>query len=224
MEGHNLENRHPTIEEAIKTFSNYLNIKDEPEPSDVIFILGGSTLGPTQKALELYKKGYAPIIAFIAKDGKFSGTNKWGMPEFEMYKRELAKNGVPENAMISEGIGTNTFVEVKAAIPFIKKHGIDPRKIILVSRPFHQRRALATFEGQYPSIKYINCPADEPLDIKDPETKERLVDEAERLLDYAKKGDIKKQEISPSLLRAAVTIRKELKRLGTYQDRRKMQK
>ena len=91
----------------------------------------------------------------------------------------------------------------------------------MVARPIHQRRAFATFSQQHPEVKYINCPANEPLDLEDPETLSRLVGEAERLLDYSKKEDITKQEIPLDVLKAAVKIRMELKERGEYIARNK---
>lgn len=212
--------KYPSLEESIELFSDYLKMEDAPEQADAIFILGGSTLGPTLKAAELYKAGYAPKIVFIANEGKFSGSRIWGMPEFQKYREVLREAGVPEEAMVSAGMSTNTLVEAKEAIPFMEKHGIDPNKVILISRPFHQRRAYATFKQQHPDVHYINCPADEPLDINDPETRERLVAEAERLLDYGtRKKDIEKQEIPFKLRQAVVIVRKHLKSEGKYTPR-----
>jgi uncharacterized SAM-binding protein YcdF (DUF218 family) len=210
-----------TLEKAAQVFYEYLKMEDAPEPADAIFLLGGSTLGPTKKASELYKAGYAPNIAFLAIGGTYGGDKEWGMPEFEKYREVLKHDGIPDDAVLSEGKGTNTLNEVQAAIPFLKEHGVDPQKVILVSRPIHQRRAYATFREQYPEVTYINCPANEPLDVNDADTRQRLVAEAERLLDYSKKGDIEKQEIPFAVLRAAATIRVELKNEGTYTDRRK---
>ncbi len=206
----------PDLKKAIETFYDFLNIKDEPQPSDAIFILGNSTLGPVEKAAELYKAGFAPKIAFISTGGKFGGEKVWGMPENEKYKETLLAAGIPEEAILTEGLTTNTLAETQQAVPFMEKEGVVPRQLILVSRPVHQRRAYATFREQHPEISYLNCPADERLDPNDPGTRERLVQEAERLLEYSKKGDIETPEISTAVLRAAALIRMDLKDRGTY--------
>lgn len=209
------------LKSSVEKFSNYLKIEDKPEKSDTIFILGGSSPAPIEKALELYNAGYSPKIAFISTGGNFGGEKVWNMPENEYYKKILIAGGVPEDAIVTEGKTTNTLAEAKAAIPFLKEKGINPEKIILVARPIHQRRAFATFSQQHKDVKYINCPANEPLDLDDPETLSRLVGEAERLLDYSKKDDIAKQEIPYDVLRAAVKIRNELKDRGVYIARNK---
>lgn len=207
------------LEKAVETFFGYLNLKDKPEKADVIFIVGGSSIKPTEKAAQLYKDGYAKKIAFTALGGTYGGDKIWGMPEYEMYKKTLINLGIKEDAIVTRGLATNTLNEAQEAIPFLTENNIDVKKMILVSRPVHQRRAFATFEKQHPEVKYINCPADEPLDLNDLDTRKRLVAEAERLLDYSKKNDLEKQEIPYGVLRAAATIRMDLKSNGEYVGR-----
>lgn len=216
-----LEKRDNQLKEAIEIFFNYLKIEDQPEKSDAIFILGGSSLEPVKRAAQLYRDGYAQKISFISTGGRFGGEKVWGIPENDKYRELLLELDVPEGAIVSKGLTANTLAEAKAAIPFMKEKGISPKQVILVSRPIHQRRAFATFSQQYPEVKYLNCPADEALDMKDPENAKRLVAEAERLLDYSKKGDIEKQKIPIEVLKAAAKIRMELKRRGEYVFRTK---
>ncbi len=197
-----------------------MKIENISEVSDVIFILGGSILAPVEKAYELYKAGYTPKIAFISTGGSFGGEKIWGMPENEKYREIIEKLSVSPDDIISERLTKNTLIEATQAIPFLERNGIQPEKVILISRPIHQCRAFATFEQQYPEVAYINCPANETLDFNDKDTLERLVGEAERLLDYFKKGDIKNQEIPFRILRAAAIIRMELKGQGTYSSRK----
>jgi len=190
--------------EAVTIISEFLKIEDSPKKSDVIFILGGSSISPVYKAHELYQDGYAPIIAFTSTGGVFGGEEVFGMPENEKYKEVLLGLGIPENAMISEGTTTNTLVEARRAIVFIRENGIEPNKVILVSRPIHQRRAFSTFVKQHPDVKYINCPASESLNEDDVK---RLPGEIERLIKYAAKGDIIENEIPKNVLKACEVLR-----------------
>ena len=209
------------LKKAVETFFKFLRIEDKPESSDSIFILGGASLAPVKKASELYAAGYSTKIGFISTGGNFGGDKVWGIPEDVKYRETLLQSGVPEGAVVSKGLTSNTLAEAKAAIPFLKDGGVDPKKVILVARPTHQRRAFDTFRQQNPDTTFINCPADEPLDFNDIDTMKRLVAEAERLLDYSKKGDIAKQDISLEVLKAAAIIRMELKNRGEYSFRTK---
>lgn len=214
--GTNLDNKKSgELEQAAKTFFEYLRVEDKPEKVDAIFVLGGSTTTPAERAAELYKQGYAKYVVAIAMRGTFSNKD-WDMDENEKYREVLEELGIPGDAILTSSVSTNTLEEAQAAIPFLKGRGVDPQKIILVSRPIHQRRAWATFQKQHSDIRYINCPSNEPLDINDLGTRKRLVAEAERLLRYSKKGDLEKQEIPYATLRAAARIRMYLKATGEY--------
>lgn len=203
----------PTIEELALQVYNFLNIQENPQEADVIFILGGSSLAPVYKALELYESGYAPYIAFVSKGGTFGGDKIWGISETEKYKETLLQLGVPKDALVYESDKKNqtqnTLEEAQYAIPFLKKKGIDAQRMILISRPIHQRRASATFEQQHPEILYINCPADEPFEVSTAFLK-RLVQEVERLVTYGRKKDIDEPYVLPHTLQATEKIRNAL--------------
>lgn len=222
IEKFNTKEKSKELEQAAQIFFDFLKIEDKPEESDVIFILGSSSIKPIEKAAQLYKDGYSKKISFISIGGTFGGDKIWGMPEYEMYKKTLKKLGIDENAIVAKGLSTNTLNEAKQAIPFLKENNLDVKKMILVSRPIHQRRAFSTFKKQHPEIQYINCPANEPLDFNDLDIRKRLVSEAERLLDYSKKDDIQKQDIPYDILRAAALIRMDLKDSGEYSERQKL--
>lgn len=115
-----------SFEAAATKVYDFLNVNDKPEKANVIFILGNSTLTPVEKAAELYHAGYAPKIAFISTGGNFGGQVAFGMPKNQKYKEVLLEKGIPEKAIISDGLTTNTLVEAQTAIPFLRQHGIDP--------------------------------------------------------------------------------------------------
>jgi uncharacterized SAM-binding protein YcdF (DUF218 family) len=183
---------------------DFLKLEDQPEKADVIFILGGSSLAPVIHAAQLYNDGYAPTIAFISIGGRFGGDHVWGIPEYLKYREILNDLGIPSNSVIFAGLSTNTLEEARLAIPFLKESGINPTKVILVARPIHQRRAWATFSKQQPTVKFINCPADEP----DANTElSRLVAEIDRLIVYGTKGNLLARPIPDEILKSIDKIR-----------------
>lgn len=189
------------IQEQAKIIWDYLNIVDVPQKADVIFVLGGSTINPIKKAAKLFKADFASKIAFISIGGTF-GSKYWKMSESAKYHQELLNLGIKENCILYDELSRNTLEEARLAIPFFKKNKLNAKKVILVSRPVHQRRAYATFAKQWPQIKFINCPADEKLTIHDKDLLLRLTQEIERLDLYGKKGDILVQKHSNKVDRA----------------------
>ena len=46
----------------LKEAGNFLVINDKPEKSDVVIVLSGGGIERIEKAVELYKEGFAPYI------------------------------------------------------------------------------------------------------------------------------------------------------------------
>lgn len=196
--------RYMQIDADAARILDFLKVEDPPEQADVIFILGGSSVAPVVRAAQLYKDGYAPNIAFVSIGGRFGGDHVWGVPEHIKYKDVLNDLGVPDKSILCDGLSTNTLEEARQSIPFLKEKGIDTKKIILVARPVHQRRAWATFNKQQPTVKFINCPADEPDAVTE---LSRLVAEIDRLIVYGAKGDLSTQHIPAEILISTDRIR-----------------
>ena len=181
---------HLKLKTKIKLVYDWLAISDPLEKADCIFLVGGSSLLPAAKAADLYRKGYASKIFFDAKGGTFSNPEfmKKGGESIVFYQ-ELLRLGVPEKDLYYKNEAMNTLEEVQIAVPLMQENGINPKSIILVDRPIHQRREYATFLKHFPEIKFINCPADEECDYSR-DTIEWLTMETERLKKYADKGDL----------------------------------
>lgn len=224
------ERYRPPVTEAAQNLYDYLRIAGTPQPADAIFVLGSADLSPAKRAFDLYQVGYAKKIFAISAGGPLGGQKEWGMPECEKYKKELISLGVPEDDVIipeTQQQTTNTLAETKEAIPFMQLHGIDPKKVILVARPFHQRRVNNTFLKQYgdQGIEFINCPSDEPFDPTNTDTLGAIVREAERLYIYGSpthrrnqqaRADIMKFDIPKTVVFSAGIVRRELRKIGSY--------
>jgi uncharacterized SAM-binding protein YcdF (DUF218 family) len=180
---------------------DWLGVRDY-QPGDVdektaIFILGAGSTGPAREAAEIFLDATvnSPIF-FTSAGGRFGGNVVFGRQEFEEYASILHKYRVPEEYIHypSDDLKhtTNTLMEAKGAIPFIRSHMDNVRRVILCSRPVHQRRALATFRKHYPDIEYVNAPCSELLTT---EHLLRIVQEVDRLKEYGAKGDLEVQII-----------------------------
>ncbi len=199
------------IHEALETVWNYLRIENKTCPADVIFLFGGATLYPVFKAAELYKAGVCRNIVFVSNRGTFSNP-EWKDVEAKMYAKTFVELGIPKNSLFYTPECSNTLEEARFAIPFMEKNGLHPKKIILISRPTHQRRAFATFKKQNPDIVCINVPADEPF-VESQDLIDRMVAEIKRLQLYGKKGDIVPQEILQDVKSAWKILKNNVKRI-----------
>lgn len=136
----------------------------ELEPADVIIGLGyGPALNKkgepkkelvrrVKKVVELYKDGLAPYIIF-------TGGNTGAGCESEVMAELAEKMGVPREKIILETKATDTITNARYSVEIMKKYGW--KKAILVSNPYHLRRAKWLFEAN-PGIKVELAPARTP--------------------------------------------------------------
>jgi uncharacterized SAM-binding protein YcdF (DUF218 family) len=120
----------------------YLTPKDELTNADVIVaISGGDTQARTLKAVELYKQGLAPKILFSgAALDPLSPSNAKVMRDYAL------EAGVPEEVILIEEAAQNTAENAENSQGVLGSQ--DFKKIILVTSPYHQRRAYLEFRDK----------------------------------------------------------------------------
>lgn len=108
--------------------------------ADVIIVLGGEPLARPLEAARLYKDGVAPRI-FV------TGTGDAGE-----CKRVLMGAGVPAKAITLENKSTTTYTNATLLKPLLEEAKVN--SALIVTSPFHTRRALATFRKVMPEIRF----------------------------------------------------------------------
>lgn len=99
--------------------------------ADAIVVLGGEPLARPLEAARLYKEGVAPRV-FVTGSGDAGEC-----------KRVLMGAGVPAKAITLENKSTTTYANATLLKPFLEEAKV--RSALIVTSPFHTRRALATF-------------------------------------------------------------------------------
>src|SRR5438132_1233526 len=79
-----------------------------------------------------------------------------------LMKRVAVAAGVPANAIVVEGTSATTEENAQHVAELMKSAGL--RSAILVTSPYHQRRAAILFEREFErvSLSFRNRPADDP--------------------------------------------------------------
>jgi len=121
----------------LQVLSSFLVIAHPLEKADAIVVLGGGNGERVYYACELYKKGYAPLVILTG------GPLAWRLTEIDVMKKQALFYGVPDQEIITENKSMSTLENAKFVIPILKKH--DVRQIILITSPYHMRRAYKTF-------------------------------------------------------------------------------
>jgi uncharacterized SAM-binding protein YcdF (DUF218 family)/glycosyltransferase involved in cell wall biosynthesis len=136
-----------------------LKIAAPPGPADAIVVFAGG-VGESGKAgvgfqervtqaVALYKAGYAPRVIF-------SSGYVFTIREAEMMKAVAVDNGVPADAILLEEKAANTFENVNYTRRILDDNGW--RRILLVSSPYHMRRALWTWHNVAPEVSVTPTP------------------------------------------------------------------
>lgn len=153
----------------IDDITNFIFIRDELRPSDIIFIPGGSHPALGEYAADLYKKGYAKILmpsgGVSIKTGKFGGVksnkekyNRNYTSECEFLADVLMKNGVPEKAILFEYAASYTKENACFSRNLADKSCIDVKRAIICCKNFHARRALLCYQFAFPQTEFIMHP------------------------------------------------------------------
>lgn len=137
----------------IVAVSLLLPVRDEPAKADaIVAISGGDTNARVQKAIRLYKQGYAPKLVFSgAAEDPNSPSNA------KIMRRTALRNNVPEEAIIID----EAAVDTKQNASGVKEKLGDVDTVILVTSEYHQRRASKVFKKAFTGVKIINVPAED---------------------------------------------------------------
>lgn len=136
---------------------HFLDTEDALRPADVIVALSGDTGARTETAVDLWKRKYAPIIIFA---GASQDPNS--VASGELMKREAIGQGVPESAILVEPSSSSTQQNARLVASLMKASGLTTA--ILVTSPYHQRRAANLFSQEFGplSLTFTNYPARDP--------------------------------------------------------------
>lgn len=142
---------------ALVGIGHLLDVEDPLAHADTIVALSGDTGARTVTAVDLWKRRYAPIIIFA---GASEDPNS--VASGELMKRAAVADGVPENAILVEPASNTTQENARLVADLMKARGL--ATAILVTSPYHQRRAANLFGQEFTPAKlsFTNYPARDP--------------------------------------------------------------
>ncbi|MGW6248372.1 YdcF family protein [Streptomyces roseolus] len=174
--------------------------------------LGSHDLGVADAVVGLYRQGMFPLMVFT---GATSRTTEGRMPkgEAEHYRERALGLGVPASAILIEPRARNTGENIRFSRSVLDDHGIRISSILLVSKPYEERRAYATARKLWPGVDVVSASADMRLEeyvdsIGDARlVLDMLVGAQQRLLLYPERGFTIAQEIPDDVLDAYERLR-----------------
>lgn len=146
---------------AVWRMASVLRIEEQPRPSDAVVVFaggvgesgqaGGGYQERLKRAVDLYREGWAPRIVI-------SSGFVFAFKEAEVMRTLAIENGVPPSAIVLETQAANTYENVTFTRDILRRNNW--RTILLVSSPYHMRRALMTWNKVAPDVTVVPEPVE----------------------------------------------------------------
>ena len=133
---------------------DYLKLNHEIEKSDAILVLCSHDKRVAERAAQLFLDEWAPLLIFSGGLGSITRTF-WTQPEADQFAAIAVGMGVPQEKILIENRSTNTGENFRFTRQLLAERGIDPRKLIVVQKPYMERRSFATFRKMWPEKDVI---------------------------------------------------------------------
>ena len=192
------------VDSSSKILWDYLCVRDNPQKADAMFVFGRNDFNIPEKALQLYKEGWAPLLVLLGGTGRLSGDLK--VPESEVFRDYLLQRRVPKEALLLDTVSTNTGENVDAGLELLQNSKFKIQNLILVTHAPHARRTIGAVQIRRPDITLFSCPDDCSLPDSGsearPEALKEIMGEIERLVTYTGLGYIQEQNIPKDIITA----------------------
>lgn len=191
----------------VETLWRYHDMHHELRSCDAGIGLGSHDLGVAVIATRLFHEGLFPWIVFTGANAPTT-VERFPRGEAVHYREYAVEHGVPAESILVEPRATNTAENLEYSRQLLAERRISVRSVLIMSRPYQQRRAYATCKRIWPEVDVV-C-ASNPLAIDDyvrsigdpRRVVDMLVGDTQRIEMYAERGFAIPQEM-PDEVRAA---------------------
>jgi len=188
---------------------DYHHVNHTLAPADCILVLGSHDTRVAERGAELFLQGLAPLLIFTGGLGRLTD-GMWDEPEADKFARIAIEMGVPEDKILIENRSTNTGENIALTHSLLKNRDIPVQRMILVQKPYMERRAYATFMKQWPgnpveimvTSPQINFPDYPNHEISQEEVINIMMGDLQRIKIYPPKGFQIYQDIPAEVWRA----------------------
>ncbi|NMH98036.1 YdcF family protein [Pseudonocardia acidicola] len=184
----------------VGTLWDFNQMHHDPRPVDLGIGLGSHDLGVATYTAELYHRGLFPTIVFSGANAPTT-VERFPRGEAVHYREHALTLGVPDSAILVEPKATHTGENIDFTRALVEDRGLTVGSVMLISRPYQQRRAYAMCRLRWPDIDVV-C-ASQPLPLDDyiegigdvDRVINMLVGDTQRIWVYAEKGWAAPQDI-----------------------------
>ena len=207
------------IDALAKIIYQYLHIHQELVKSDLILVFTSNDLRVAEYAAKLYKDGWAPMIVFSGNHPHGGNDDlramQWGMPEAEKFREVALAHDVPDEKIIVENKSTNTGENAKFSYNLLKERNMLPGSIILLQKPYMERRTWTSFKKQWPDPTTQAMVSSPPISYEDYPMENIskdlfiniMVGDVQKIIEYPRLGFQIEQDVPPEVLEAYHQLR-----------------
>ena len=138
-----------TTNELARTLWDYMLLGHALAPADVILVLGSNDVRVGEHGARLFLSGLAPLMVCSGNLGRLTA-GRFEKSEAETFADAAVRLGVPRSAIMIEDASTNTGENIDRSRALLASAGVRPARVILVQKPYMERRAWATFKRRWP--------------------------------------------------------------------------
>jgi uncharacterized SAM-binding protein YcdF (DUF218 family) len=182
-----------STDELARVLWDYMRLGHALAPADVILVLGSNDVRVGEHGARLFLRGLAPLMLCSGNVGRLTA-GRFEKSEAATFADAAVRLGVPQSAILIEDRSTNTGENIDRSRALLESAGVQPSRIILVQKPYMERRAWATFKRRWPEpdlqvtsppIPYEDYPTPQiPRDL----VINILVGDVQRMRVYAERG------------------------------------
>jgi len=130
---------------------DYMKLDQPLQKSGCLLVMGSHDLRVAEYGARLYLAGWAPLMICSGGWGNLTH-GLWDETEAGKFAKLAIKMGVPSNRILIEEKSTNTGENVLFSRELLGNKQIRPDSMLLVQKPYMERRALATFQKLWPEM------------------------------------------------------------------------
>jgi uncharacterized SAM-binding protein YcdF (DUF218 family) len=131
--------------------AHWLVVEDPLVHADAALVMTGDVnYERTTAASRLVESGYARLLVL-------TGGEPWPGDSAASLHAVAIKEGVPPGRIRMEAVSENTRESLLAVGPILRREGV--KTLLLVTSPYHQRRAFLAARQAFPDVRIVNRPA-----------------------------------------------------------------
>lgn len=196
------------IDQAAKVIWDYMLLHQSLQKCDAVFLLGNRDDRTGEHAAKLFLDGYGRELIISGGGQRLHWDD--ALTEAGHFALIAERLGVPRDKMLLEERATNTGENIAFVYGLLQKSNKHPRSLLLVQKPYMERRTLATFMKQWPEegVKIVvtspDISYDEYFDQQNPKQDiiDIMVGDLQRIREYPRLGFQIEQDIPDDVWRA----------------------